>query len=186
MKRIAFLLALVLCFSCFVGVIASAEDEIDVPEIEAPETEEPEVIEPCRDVVAYTVPIEAGRVSILFAIAVKGLPDDGAYLHLQVKKGDGEFKYYSNKNISRGHKYINGEKCIIFEYSDLTAAEMDVEITVRGITGAGTENEALGAEFTTSVAQFAEDYKTNGGQYTALVDAMLAYGEAVKAFQTAQ
>ena len=171
MKRIAFLLALVLCFSCFTGLMVSAEDEVATRSL---------------DIVAYTVPVEAGTISIYFAVAVEGWVDDGAYLHLEVKKGDGEFVSYSNSKSARGHKYIGGQKCIIFEYSDLTAAEMDVEVTAR-IRAAVDGEATYGAELTTSVRQFADSYKAQGGKYTALVDAMLAYGDAVKAFQaTAQ
>ena len=171
MKRIAFLLALVLCFSCFTGLMVSAEDEVATRTL---------------DIVSYTVPVEAGTISIYFAVPVAGWVDDGAYLHLEVKKGDGEYVLYTNTNSARGHKYIGGQRCIIFEYSGLTAAEMDVEVTARiraNINGEAT----YGAELTTSVTQFADAYKAKGGQHTALVDAMLAYGEAVKAFQaTAQ
>ena len=170
MKRIAFLLALVLCFSCFTGLMISAEDEVATPSL---------------DIVSYTVPVEAGAISIYFAVPVEGWADDGAYLHLEVKKGDGEYASYSNANSARGYKYIGGQKCIIFEYSGLTAAEMDVEVTARIYTTVDGET-AYGAEFTTSVKGFADAYKAKGGQYTALVDAMLAYGEAVKAFQAAQ
>ena len=171
MKRIAFLLALVLCFSCFVGIIASAEGETASPSL---------------DIVAYTVPVEAGTISVYFAVAVEGWADDGAYLHLEVKKGDGEFVSYSNSKYARGHKTLDGKRCIILEYPGLTAAEMDVEITAR-IRGAVGGEPTYGEEVTTSVRQFANDYKANGGKYTALVDAMLAYGDAVKAFQaTAQ
>ena len=170
MKRIAFLLALVLCFSCFTGLMISAEDEVATRTL---------------DIVSYTVPVEAGAISIYFAVPVAGWAEEGKYLHLEVKKGDGDFIFYGNYDVARGFKYIGGQKCIIFEYSGLTAAEMDVEVTARIRTT--VDGEVLyGAELTTSVRQFASDYKTQGGKYTALVDAMLAYGDAVKALSAAQ
>ena len=170
MKRIAFLLALVLCFSCFVGIIASAEGEIETRSL---------------DIVAYTVPVEAGTISMYFAVPVKGWSNDGGYLHIEIKEGDGEYTTYYNANVARGYKYINGEKCIVFEYSGLTAAEMDVEVTAR-VRATVSGEITYGNEFTASVRKFAADYKAKGGKYTALVDAMLEYGDAVKALQAAQ
>ena len=170
MKRIALLLALVLCFSCFTGLMVSAEDEAATRSL---------------DIVSYTVPVEAGTISIYFAVPVAGWAEEGKYLHLEVKKGDGDFIFYGNYDVARGYKYIGGQKCIIFEYSGLTAAEMDVEVTARIRTAVDGET-AFGAELTTSVRQFASDYKTQGGKYTALVDAMLVYGDAVKALSAAQ
>ena len=62
---------------------------------------------------------------------------------------------------------------------------MDVEVTARIRTT--IDGETLrGAELTTSVRQFANAYKANGGKYTTLVDAMLEYGDAVKALQAAK
>ena len=57
MKRIAFLLALVLCFSCFTGLMISAEGEEATRSL---------------DIVSYTVPVEAGTISIYFAVPVEG------------------------------------------------------------------------------------------------------------------
>ena len=170
MKRISLLLAFVLCFSCFTGLMISAEDEAATRSL---------------DIVSYTVPVEAGTISIYFAVPVEGWVEEGKYLHLEVKKGDGDFIFYGNYDVARGYKYIGGQKCIIFEYSGLTAAEMDVEVTARIRTTVDGET-AFGAELTTSVRQFASDYKAQGGKYTALVDAMLVYGDAVKALSAAQ
>ena len=170
MKRIALLLALVLCFSCFTGLMVSAEDEAATRSL---------------DIVSYTVPVEAGTISIYFAVAVEGWTEDGAYLHLEVKKGDGDFIFYGNYDVARGHKTINGKRCLILEYSGLSAAEMDVEVSARFRTTVAGE-VIYGETFTTSVRQFANDYKANGGKYTALVDAMLVYGDAVKALSAAQ
>ena len=170
MKRIAFLLALVLCFSCFTGLMISAEGEEATRSL---------------DIVSYTVPVEAGTISIYFAVAVEGWNAEGEYLHLEVKKGDGDFVFYGNYDVARGFKYIGGQKCLIFEYSGLTAAEMDVEVTARIRTAIDGET-IYGAELTTSVRGFADAYKTQGGKYTTLVDAMLAYGDAVKALYAAQ
>ena len=170
MKRIAFLLALVLCFSCFVGIIASAEGETTSPSL---------------DIVAYTVPVEAGAISVYFAVAVEGWADDGAYLHLEVKKGDGDYVFYHHDTFARGTIEKNGKKYLVFEYDGLTAAEMDVEVTAHIRTT--IDDETLrGADLTTSVKQFADAYKANGGKYTALVEAMLEYGDAVKALQAAK
>ena len=170
MKRIAFLLALVLCLSCIAGTVAFAEGETATRSL---------------DIAFYTVPVEAGTISIYFAVPVEGWNSNGAYLHLEVKKGDGDYVFYHHDNVARGTIEKNGKTYLVFEYDGLTAAEMDVEVTARIRTT--IDGETLrGAELTTSVRQFANAYKANGGKYTALVDAMLAYGEAVKAFQAAQ
>ena len=167
MKRIAFLLALVLCFSCFVGIIASAEGD---------------AVEPSLDIAFYTVPISACEASIVFAVKAEGWANNGEYLHLQVKRGAEDFKHVSDKTSKKGTCEIGGEKYIILQY-DLEVYEMDVVITARAYHTPDGETVVSGAEVTTSVNLWAAAYKANGGQHTKLVDAMTAYGAAVKAYQ---
>ena len=172
MKRIAFLLALVLCFSCFVGIIASAEGDAS----SAP------AAEPSLDIAFYTVPINACEASIVFAVKAEGWENNGEFLHLQVKRGAEDFKHVPDKTSKKGTCEIGGEKYIILQY-DLEVYEMDVVITARAYHTPDGETVVSGTEVTTSVNLWAKAYKDNGGQYGKLVDAMTAYGAAVKAYQ---
>ena len=157
MKKIALLLALVLCFSCFAGFGVAAEEAA-----------------PSQEIQFVTVPMRA-TVSILYAISAEGYDSlDG--LKLVVDK---------NGTISEvapaGTATVNGMYCIIFQYDGLSAAEMDLAVSAY-VDYNGQCGEAV--EY--SVSAFAEDYAEQGGKYVSLVEAMLRYGAAVKAMEDAK
>ena len=157
MKRIALLLALVLCFSCFAGFAVSAEGAAPSQEIEF-----------------VTVPMRA-TVSILYAISAEGYESlDG--LKLVVDKNGA-----TEEVAPAGTATVNGKYCIIFQYDGLSAAEMDLVVSAH-VEYNGQAGEAVDY----SVKTFADAYAQAGGKYVSLVEAMLRYGAAVKAMQDAK
>ena len=160
MKRIALLLALVLCFSCFAGFAGFAVNA--------------EEAAPSQEIQFVTVPMRA-TVSILYAISAEGYDSlDG--LKLVVDK---------NGTISEvapaGTATVNGMYCIIFQYDGLSAAEMDL-----AVSASVDYNGQAGESVDYSVKTFAYAYSAAGGKYVSLVEAMLKYGAAVKAMQDAK
>ena len=157
MKRIALLLALVLCFSCFAGFAVSAEGAA-----------------PSQDIEFVTVPMRA-TVSILYAISADGYNGlDG--LKLVVDKNG-----VTSEVLPAGYANVNGKYCIIFQYDGLNAAEMELVVSAH-VEYNGQAGEAVSY----SVKTFAEAYAAQGGKYVDLVNAMLKYGAAVKAMQDAK
>ena len=157
MKKIALLLALVLCFSCLAGVAVSAEPA-----------------SPSQKIELVTVPMRA-TVSILYAISADGYNGlDGLKLVVTKNGADAEV-------APAGITTIGGKQYIVFRYDGLSAAEMELEVSAYV-----DYNGAVGAPVTYSVKTFADKYKTSGGQYVDLVDAMLKYGAAVKAMLDAK
>ena len=153
MKRIAFFLALVLCLSSLTGILVMAEGE------QASAT-------PSLDIAYCTVPMKA-TVSILYAIPAAGY-ESTAGLKLVVTKGES-----SEDVLPAGVMSIKGVEHIIFEYEGLSAAEMKVSVSAHVEFG-GESGETV--EY--SVQKFAESYS---GAHGDLIDAMLAYGDAVAA-----
>ena len=157
MKKIALLLALALCFSCFAGFGVAAEEA-----------------EPSQKIEFVTVPMRA-TVSILYAISAEGYDSlDG--LKLVVDKNG-----VTEEVLPAGTATVNGIYCIIFQYDGLSAAEM--ELTVSAYVD---YNGQCGEAVEYSVSAFAEDYAEQGGKYVSLVEAMLRYGAAVKAMEDAK
>ena len=160
MKRIALLLALVLCFSCFAcfaSFVVSAESAAPSQEIEF-----------------VTVPMRA-TVSILYAISAEGYESlDG--LKLVVNKNGA-----TDEVAPAGTATVNGKFCIIFQYDGLSAAEMELVVSAH-VEYNGQAGEAVDY----SVKTFADAYSAAGGKYVSLVEAMLKYGAAVKAMQDAK
>lgn len=160
MKKIALLLALVLCFSCFAGFAGFG--------VAAEEAE------PSQKIEFVTVPMRA-TVSILYAISAEGYDSlDG--LKLVVDKNG-----VTEEVLPAGTATVNGIYCIIFQYDGLSAAEM--ELTVSAYVD---YNGQCGEAVEYSVSAFAEDYAEQGGKYVSLVEAMLRYGAAVKAMEDAK
>ena len=161
MKKIAFLLVLALCLSMPVGTVAMAEGETATPSLE---------------IALYTVPMRA-TVSILYAVEAAGYESfDG--LKLLCDKGKGE-----EEVLPAGTLNIDGVDYIIFEYSNLAASEMDLDVTAKVSYGGAT-----GAPVSYSVADFAQSYLAGNGSADckALVTAMIEYGAAVKAMASAK
>lgn len=161
MKKIALLLVLALCLSSLAGVVAVAEGEPATPSLE---------------IALYTVPMSA-TVSILYAVAADGYESfDG--LKLLCDKGNG-----AEEILPAGVLEIGGKNYIIFRYDNLSAAEMDVDVTACVSYGGAT-----GTPITYSVADFAAGYLAGSASADskALVSAMLEYGAAVKAMLSAK
>lgn len=115
------------------------------------------------------------NVHLLFAISAEGYSSlDG--LKLVVTKDENVSEY-----APAGYATIGGKSCIVFRYDGLSAAEMETVVSVC-VKYNGTSGAAINA----SVKGFADEYKAANGQYTALVDAMLAYGASVKALTDAK
>ena len=160
MKRtLALLLAVVLAFSSLacLTVFGSAE-----------------AAAPSQEIVYKNISLKT-NVHLLFAISAEGYESlDG--LKLVVTKGDVTSEYEA-----AGYATIHDQKCIVFRYNGLSAAEMETVVSVHvdynGVAGEATE---------ASVKGFADDYKAANGKYVALVDAMLKYGASAKAVADAQ
>ena len=145
-KNLAFLLAVVLAFTCVLGLGAAAA------EAKAP-------------VIYTTVPMRA-TVSILYAVKAAEL--DGAALYVQ--KNGGEAVALTNPKEE-------GEY-LIFEYSNLSAAEMETKVKVYV---EGYEADAK----TYSVADFLNKYiaENENSANGKLAKAMLDYGAAVAEYK---
>ena len=157
MKKIALVLLLAICLSCF-GVTAFAEERTA----------------PSLEITYYTVPMRA-TVSILYAVDVAGYENPES-IKIIANKGSGD-----EEITNSGYTTINGKTCLVFEYSNLSAAEMDTKVKAK--VKYGDQVGSTVVEY--SVKEFATNYETSGGQYVSLVKAMIAYGDAVKAMQAA-
>ena len=157
MKKIALLLALVLCFSCFTGLAVSAEPT-----------------DPSQEIELVTVPMRA-TVSILYAISADGYSSFDGLKLVVTKNGT------ATEVAPAGTTEIGGKNYIVFSYDGLSAAEMELVVSAYV-----DYNGATGEPVEYSVATFAESYKASGGQYVYLVEAMLKYGKAVKAMLDAR
>ena len=159
-KNLAFLLAVVLAFSCLLGLSATAA-------------------EPSNEIAMVTVPMRA-TVSILYAVEAAGYADSAAVsVVITAKDGNVLDEAEAAKNL--GVYQIDGVDYILFEYSNLEAADMEVEVTAKVEGGNST--------VTYSVAKFAEEYvaqyagNADYAEEVKLVNSMIAYGEAVAAMK---
>ena len=156
-KRFLFLLVAVVALCSLVGISAVAADS-----------------EPSVEIAYYTVPMRA-TVSILYAVDVAGYENPES-IKIIANKGSGD-----EEITNSGYATINGKTCLVFEYSNLSAAEMDTKVKAK--VKYGDQVGSTVVEY--SVKEFATNYETSGGQYVSLVKAMIAYGDAVKAMQAA-
>ena len=160
-KKLALLLALVLCLSSLSGIAVVAEGEAAAT--------------PSVEIALYTVPMRA-TVSILYAVKAEGYASlDG--LKLIADKGNGE-----EEVAPAGVMTLGGVRYIVFDYSNLSASEMD-----KKVTACIDYNGTRGNTVTYSVKDFADNYLAgeHEAKYEALVEAMIAYGDAVKAMSAA-
>ncbi len=150
-----------LCLSALTGVSVVAEDE--------------QAVTPSVDIAVYTVPMRA-TVSILYAVEAEGYTSfDG--LKLIADKGNGE-----EEVAPAGIMTLGGVRYVVFDYSNLSASEMD-----KKVTACVEYNGTRGNTVTYSVKDFADSYLAGEHEpkYEALVEAMIAYGDAVKAMSAA-
>lgn len=161
MKKFIFLLALVLCLSSLSGIAVIAEDDVASPSVE---------------IAIYTVPMKA-TVSILYAIEADGYMSFDE-LKLVADKGSGEEFIAPSGVLTK-----DGVRYIVFEYSNLSASEMD-----KRVTACVEYNGNRGKAVSYSVADFAASYASGNGseKNKAMVAAMIAYGDAVKAMAEAK
>ena len=153
-KNLALLLAVALAFTCMLGFGVTAEES-------------------AADILV-TVPMKA-TVSILYAVKATG--NDGANVVITTK---GEETGLSDAATRLDGTYeIGGVEYILFEYSNLAASEMGVQVTA----------EINGKSVTYSVAEFLTAYAAQYAEnpeyvkQVKLVESMLAYGEAVAAMK---
>lgn len=152
-KKLALLLAVALVFTCMLGLSATAET-------------------PSDEIAMVTVPMRA-TVSILYAVEAAGYNDPANVSVVIIAKG-GETVEDTAENL--GVYNIDGKDYILFEYSNLSAADMRTTVTAKVAGGTKT------VEY--SVEKFATDYEAANPDKTAeitLLNKMLAYGDAVAA-----
>ena len=158
MKKIAMLLVFSLLLGALFGFTVSAE----------------EIAEPSVEIAFYTVPMRA-TVSIFYAVKADGYTSDSEVVLCAQKENSSEVYEVPPSGVTT----IGGERYLVFEFSELSAAEMDVSVTAYVRHGDRTSESPK----TYSVMDFADAYANGNGseKNKALVAAMIAYGDAVKA-----